>query len=164
MTTSVTLGFVLGLISGKKMVEIDSIEGKKAFTFKRYGNAVLSAGALALCANQSFGALLGQYGLAAAITLFSCTFAASVGFQLYQLPSKFATAFGKDRAVFISLCDGFAFFMLSPFWSSISDIAISSNQGWTTSWLIVAGFVAVGGSIMTNSLQTVLQLEDKGEK
>jgi len=159
----VTLGFVLGLVTGGKIQDLKTTAEKKAFVFKRYSGGVLSAVSLAICANGSFGALLGQYGLAAAITIASGLLAASVGFQFYQFPAKYATTFGNDKAVFISLCDAFGFLMLAPFWFTISGIVGSNAQGWSTAWLVVASFLAVGGSIMVNSLATVMRLDEEKE-
>lgn len=164
LTTSVTLGFVLGLIKGRDFEDLDSISEKKAFVFKRYSGAALSAVAIAILANKEVGAMLGQYVYAGAITILTGVAAALVGYQFYQLPSKYATSFGKDKAVYISFNDGICFLALSPFWPKIIGIAASSEQGWTQSWLIIAGFIAAGGAIMTKSLEKVVGAEADDKK
>ena len=147
-------------MTGKKVVDLETIDEKKLFIFRRYSGAVLSAVALAILANETVGIYLGQYGLAAAITLVSGLLATSVGFQFYQLPPKYAPTFGRDKAVFTSWCDGVCFLLLSPFWSSLSGlVAANGLQGWTCSFLIIAAFIAIGGTIMTNSLESVMRLD-----
>jgi len=155
-----TLGFILGLVTGKKVVDLETLNEKKSFIFRRYIAASLSAIGLAILANEAVGNYLGQFWLATAITLVSGLLATSVGFQFYQLPIKYSSTFGRDKAVFISWCDGFGFFLLSPFRSSVSGLVANYGlQGWTFSWLIVAAFIAIGGTIMTRNLQTVMRLD-----
>eukprot|EP00979_Chaetoceros_neogracilis_P010994 scaffold2640_cov256-Chaetoceros_neogracile.AAC.8 len=164
LTSSVTLGFVIGLVSGVSVLKLESVQEKKNFMGKRYAGAVASSLALALCANKAFGTMLGQIGLASAITIASGALAASVGFQFYQLIPMFAPTFGEDKAIFISFCDAFGFFMLSPFWSSVSKIVGQYGQhGWTISWVVVAAFLAAGGLIMTHNLETVMRLDTTEE-
>lgn len=162
LTTSVTLGFVLGLVSGRKFEALKSIGEKKAFVFKKYAGAVLAAVGIALCANQTVGNMLGQYGIAAAITLLTGVTAACVGYQFYQLPPKYSTTFGEDKPVYISFNDGLCFLLLSPFWSTMTSIVASSPHGWSICWLIVAAFIAAGGSVMTKSLDIVVGADKKG--
>lgn len=160
LTTSVTLGFIGGLVSGREINDLETIGEKRTFVAKRYGLAALSAVGLALCSNENAISIVGQYGLAGAITVFSGLLAAMVGFQFYQFIPKYATSFGQNKAVYISLTDACAFLLLSPFWSTISGIVASSEQsGWAISWLIIAGFMAMGGAVMTSLLPTVLRLE-----
>jgi len=160
LTTSVTLGFIGGLVSGREINDLETIGEKRTFVAKRYGLAALSAVGLALCSNENAISIVGQYGLAGAITVFSGLLAAMVGFQFYQFIPKYATSFGQNKAVYISLTDACAFLLLSPFWSTISGIVASSEQsGWAISWLIMAGFMAMGGAVMTSLLPTVLRLE-----
>jgi len=170
LTTSVTLGFIGGLVSGKKIQQLESAEEKQQFVAKRFVFAVISAIGLAVCANANiiglageYG-LMGQYGLAGSITILSGLLAASVGFQFYQFPPKFSTTFGPNKAVYISLTDALGFLLLSPFWSSMSSIVASNGNGWTISWLIVASFLALGGAITVNWLPTILRLEPEGKR
>ena len=155
-----TLGFILGLVTGKKVEEFENVNEKKSFILRRYIAASSSAIGLAILANETVGNYLGQYGLAAAITVVSGLLATSVGFQFYQLPIKYSPTFGRDKAVFISWCDGVGFLLLSPFWSSISGLVANYGlQGWTFAWLIVAVFIAMGGTIMTRNLEAVMRLD-----
>ena len=157
-----TLGFVLGLVSGRKFESLKSIGEKKSFVLKKYAGAALSAVGIALCANPTFGDMLGQYGLAAVITLLTGVAAACVGYQFYQLPPKYSTTFGEDKPVYISFNDGVGFLLLSPFWSTMTSIVASSPNGWSTVWLIVAAFIAAGGAVMTKSLDVVVGADKKG--
>lgn len=163
LTSSVTLGFVGGLVSGGKVHELESAEEKKTFIGKRYALGVSSCLGLALCATKIAGAMFSPLALAAAITVTSGLLAASIGFQFYQLIPMYAPTFGKDKAVFISFCDAFGFLMLSPFWSSVGKIVDTFDNGWTLTWLGIAGFLAAGGSIMTRNLEKIMRLGDKKE-
>jgi len=93
LTLSVTFGLVIGLITGKKMNTLSTIKEKQRFVSKRYLSAVLSAGCLSLCANRSFGALIGSNLHVLTITLASCLMASSISFQFYQFPAAFSSKF-----------------------------------------------------------------------
>lgn len=103
LTSFVTLGFVHGLMTGKKfhMLELDS--DKKRYVKNGYRYAAVSALGLALCANSKVAALLGKNCIAAAIAAASCAMASAISFQFYQLPAKAATLFGENKAICVSV-------------------------------------------------------------
>ena len=108
------MGFVIGLISGRKIHSLESLAEKRMFTLRRYQRATFSAIGLALCANRALGAFVGSTFLAVAITLISGVMAYSVAFQFYQFPTAFGSGFGNDKAVCISFLDGIACLIVSP--------------------------------------------------
>ena len=165
LTTSVTLGFIAGLVSGKKVEDLDSLGEKKTYLYKRYLTSVVCALGLAALSTESVGALFTPTALAAAITIVSGLLATFIGFQFYQLPPKYATTYGQDKAVFISWMDGFGFLLLSPFWSTLQGgVAKLGMQGWTNTWLTVAAFIFAGGSVMTYNLGTIMQIDEDEKK
>jgi len=161
----VTLGFIAGLVTGKKVEDLDSLGEKKTYLYKRYLTSVVCALGLAALSTESVGALFTPTALAAAITIVSGLLATFIGFQFYQLPPKYATTYGQDKAVFISWMDGFGFLLLSPFWSTLQGgVAKLGMQGWTNTWLTVAAFIFAGGSVMTYNLGTIMQIDEDEKK
>jgi len=159
LTSSVTIGFVIGLISGRKIDSLESPGERRMFTSRRYHRAAFSAMALALCANRSFGAFLGNTILAIAITLASGIMASSVAYQFYQFPVAFGRSFDDDRAVCISFLDGIACLVASPIWSIVSRLVASArlgSHGWSLAWLVIASLFGIGGNVMMRTLSSVI--------
>jgi len=159
LTSSVTIGFVIGLISGRKIDSLESPGERRMFTSRRYRRAAFSAMGLALCANRAFGAFLGNTFLAVAITVASGIMASSVAYQFYQFPTAFGKSFDDDRAVCISFLDGIACLVASPIWSIVSRLVASArlgSHGWSLAWLVIASLFGIGGNIMMRTLSSVI--------
>lgn len=160
LTTSVTLGFVIGLLTGQKVLDMKSSVEKQSFIFKRYLGATASAGILAFCATDTSMSMFGQNAIIAFITIASGCMSCCAGFQFYQIPAIHSRSYGVHKPVFISLCDAFGCLALSPFWSSVSDIVSTHNHGWVLSWTAVSAFIALGGMVMTKHLPEVMGLDE----
>jgi len=159
LTSSVTIGFVLGLISGRKIDLLESPRERRLFTSRRYHRATLSAIGLALCANQNIGTFIGSTAHIIAITLLSGMMAYSVAFQYYLFPPAFAKIYDDDKAVCISFMDGMACLVATPIWSMVSMLVASSrvgSHGWSVAWLVIASFFGIGGNVMMRTLSSVI--------
>jgi len=159
LTSSVTIGFVMGLISSRNIDLLTSPRDKKLFISRRYHRAALSAIGLALCANQSIGTFFSSAAHVIAIAFLSGMMAYSVAFQFYQFPTAFANTFDDDRAVCISFMDGIACLVMAPIWSLVSMLAASAqigSHGWSVAWLIIASLFGIGGNVMMRNLSSVI--------
>lgn len=162
LTSSITIGLILGLVSGRKMESMDETT-KTRFIIRRQFRAFYSALSIALFANRSVVSFLGKNLIAVAITISSCIMAASVSVQFYQFPGKFAQSFGDDKAICLSFTDGFAFFVSSPIWSTVSKIATGGmfgSNGWSVAWLFISAFFAIGGGLTMKTLPVMIKKKD----
>ena len=159
MTSTVTIGFVYGLISGRKMQYFSSVEKKKLFLFSRYKKAIFCALFLVGCANKSVSSVLGASITALMIAIASGAMAANVSYQFFQIPAMVAKKFGKDKAVCISFLDGMAYLFTAPIWAVTGKI-ISCKQfgshGWSVTWGLFAALLLIGGKLMSNILSSIL--------
>jgi len=159
LTSSVTLGFVHGLVSSRKIHGLRSSEAKGMFISSGYRRAAVSALILAICGNKAIYQLLGRNSLIAIISLASGTLASSVAYQFYQFPVTFGKTFGNDKAICMSFIEGVAYLMVSYVWSIIGKIISSDrlgSHGWSLAWLIVAGYFVAGGNVIMRSLSSVI--------
>jgi len=158
LTSSLTIGFIWGLCSGRKIHTLPTVEDKKMFILKRQKTAFLSVISIAFLANKSIVALIGNNVAATAIAVASALMGASVSLQFYQFPAKFATIFGDDKAVCISLVDAIAFFLGSPIWATVGKVVGSNalGHGWSVAWMMLAGLFAIGGSITMKTIPVVV--------
>jgi len=157
LTSSVTIGFVLGLSQGNIFSKMESIKGKMNMIKQSYVVSVLSTLGLALCGIKGISKLVGGNSnlVVAAITIFSGIIASTVSFQFYQFPNLVsATVFPESSAVALSLLDAVGFFVTAGVLGVNSRLL--GNFGWFTSWAFMAAIFGVGGAIMTRSIQPVL--------
>lgn len=153
LTSSLTVGFIWGLVSGRKMEVMDSAK-KRQYLFKKQCGAVVSALSIAVVANKHVVSILGKNVVALAITLASGALGSFLAIQYYKVPSKFAHSFGENKAICISFADAIAFFMTSPIWILVSNIVNSGrfgSNGWMYGWLMLSGMFAIGGFLNTKT-------------
>jgi len=158
LTTSVTVGFIVGLITGRKIESMEEVD-KKRFIMKRQIGAIFSALSIAVLANQTVISMLGRKVVAAAITLASCLMTANLSIQFYQFPAKFAKSFEDDKAVCMAFTDAVAFFLSCPIWAIVSTIATSTrfgSNGWSIAWIFVSALFAVGGGISLKTMKETM--------
>ena len=147
LTISITLGFVLGLVSGNKLNDISSFREKKNFINRSYSRATLAAVALALSANEFIASSLGGFACTGIAVLSSGVMSSALSFQFFQFPSLVSKTFGGDKAITQSVIEGFALITSSRILSSIVNIASTtglSSNGWTLAWLFLAACFALG--------------------
>lgn len=157
LTSSVTIGFVIGLSQGNVFSKMESIKGKMNIIKQSYAVSVVSTLGLALCGIKGISKLVGGNSnlVVVAITIFSGIIASTVSFQFYQFPNLVsATVFPESSAVALSLTDAVGFFVTAGVLGVNSRLL--GNFGWFTSWAFMAAIFAVGGAIMTRSIQPVL--------
>mmetsp|Transcript_31993 Transcript_31993/g.70325 ORF Transcript_31993/g.70325 Transcript_31993/m.70325 type:complete len:624 (+) Transcript_31993:124-1995(+) len=159
LTSSVTLGFVHGLMAGKKFQRLELESDKKRYVKNGYRYAAVSALGLALCANPLIGAFLGKSFTAAAIAMASGAMASSISMQFYHLPALTAKLFGKNKAICVSFLDGMGFLLGAPIWYGVGRII--STRGWAAAWIVIAGFLSLGGVIMTKALPSVMEFKEE---
>jgi len=160
LTASVTIGFVLGLSKVKAFHQLPDAPSKLKLLNCAYSMSVLSAVGLALCSNRYVVDMLGPIRsvLPVAIVALSCTMAASLSFQFYQIPPMVAsTFFGKNKAVALSLMDGLGFFVSAPIWAATGKIVSTLGAcGWSAAWFLLSALFAGGGVLMMRTLPQVL--------
>ncbi len=158
LTTAVTVGFIGGLVSGRKMESMDESK-KRPFIIKRQCGAIFSALSIAILANETVILILGKKVVATAITMASCLMTASLSIQFYQFPSKFAQTFGDDKAVCVAFTDALAYFLTSPIWAIVNSIALSArfgSNGWSVAWILVSVMFAIGGGLSLKTMKETL--------
>lgn len=157
LTSSVTIGFVLGLIKGGSFSKMKSIEEKIKMVKKNAVISVLSVLGLAACGTKGVSNLVGgnSNALVAAITLFSGLTASAVSFQFYQFANLMSSnIFPEHTSVALSFTDGVGFFTTAAILGINSRLV--GSFGWCTSWVFIAAAFAVGGMLMTQAIQPVL--------
>ena len=156
LTSSVTIGFVLGLFKGRIFSKLNSVSEKIRFIKRNYLLAFLSTLGLALCATPKLAELLGNPTLLAAFaTLFAGLVASAIAFPFYQLPTIVSSAiFPNSSAVSLSLLEATAFFSTAPILTANS--AILGRYGWTASWTFMAIIFGMGGTLMMSAMPSVL--------
>jgi len=157
LTSSVTLGFILGIFRVKSFRKMKSVNEKMNLIRKSYVASVLSTMGLAACGVDGLSTLLGGGGSAiiAAITIFSGIIASSVSFQFYQIPAMVSsTMFPESASVALSLTDAIGFFATSVI-MGLNSIVLG-NFGWSASWTFMAVVFTLGGVSMTRALRPVL--------
>ena len=160
LTVSVSLGFVFGLISGRKFNTLESVEAKTSMWRRRYASAFFSALSLALLANKGIGGLLPAPLSALAVFVASAAMASSVSFQFYQSPGLISSDFGKNKAVCLSYLDCLGYLLAAPVWKLVSGIVSHPSigtHGWSVAWSMIAGMIGVGGMLMLKVMPPILQ-------
>jgi len=164
LTSVVTAGFIMGLVTGRKVDTFQNRKDKMNFFTSRYKKAVLFTLLLALCANKTFGAWLGSRALVPTISVASAGMAYSIAYQFYQFPAAFASTFGNDKAVCISFVEGMALMIGTPIWSMMGKLASGSQDGWSLAWVMIACCFAFGGSLIKGAIPTVLRWEKEEQE
>ncbi len=156
LTSSVTIGFVLGLSGGTIFSNIKSIKGKMQMLKTSYKVAVLSTLGLAVCGIKSVSSLFNPKMVMAAITVFSGLIATSVSFQFYNIPNLMSsTIFPDSTSVALSLTDAVGFLMTA----SVMGIAslVLGAFGWSGTWAFMALVFTMGGASMMRAMRPVLK-------
>ncbi|CAB9497158.1 expressed unknown protein [Seminavis robusta] len=168
LTAFVTIGFVRGLIRGRKFHTLKDIPSKTQMLSKAYSACALSAVGMALCANRWIQELLfpSKYILAATIAALSGILASNISFQFYQIPAMTATAFfGPNKALCLSLLDGLGFFLAAPVWAATGKIVEGAGpHGWTLAWFLLAGMFSAGGKTMIGALPMILKRQQQQQR
>mmetsp|Transcript_37457 Transcript_37457/g.91064 ORF Transcript_37457/g.91064 Transcript_37457/m.91064 type:complete len:670 (-) Transcript_37457:126-2135(-) len=157
LTSSVTIGFVGGLIQGSIFSKITSVKSKMKMIRRNYVASLISVLGLAGCA---VGSMTNAFSgssilLAAAITVLSGIMAATVSFQFYQFPNLVSSnVFPENSAVSLSLLDAAGFFFTAQILAANSKIL--GSFGWSASWSFLALIFGLGGTIMSKAIQPVL--------
>jgi hypothetical protein len=162
LTSSVTIGFVGGLIQGRIFSKIESVKSKMKMIKRNYIVSLMSVLGLAGCGISSMTNFLGGSNnlVAAAITVFAGVMASTVSFQFYQFPNLVSSnVFPENSAVSLSLLDAAGFFFTAQVLAANSRIL--GNFGWSASWSFMAVVFGLGGVIMTRAIEPVL-LQAKG--
>mmetsp|Transcript_53760 Transcript_53760/g.60055 ORF Transcript_53760/g.60055 Transcript_53760/m.60055 type:complete len:657 (+) Transcript_53760:187-2157(+) len=157
LTSSVTIGFVLGLIKGNSFSKMESVKEKMNMIKNSYIVSVLSTLGLALCGIHGMSKFIdGNSNLiAAAITLFSGIIASTVSFQFYQFPNLVsATVFPENSAVALSLTDAIGYFVTASILGVNTHLL--GNFGWSTAWAFMAVIFGIGGAVMIRAIEPVL--------
>jgi len=157
LTSSVTIGFVLGLIKGNSFSKMESVKEKMNMIKNSYVVSVLSTLGLALCGIHGMSKFVGGNSslIAAAITLFSGIIASTVSFQFYQFPNLVsATVFPENSAVALSLTDAIGYFVTASILGVNTHLL--GNFGWSTAWAFMAVIFGIGGAVMIRAIEPVL--------
>ena len=75
--------------------------------------------------------------------------AAAIGVPYYVVPTLFSATLGENKGLGSAFIDGFAYFCSGFLWAGLGNIVKIPIYGWLYTWLVVAGILATGGSIMT---------------
>jgi hypothetical protein len=157
MTSSVTIGFVLGLLQGNMFSKMESVKGKMSMIKRNYVVSVLSTMGLAACGIKGVSNLVGGNVniVMAAITVFSGIIASAVSFQFYNFANLMSsTMFPEHSSVALSLTDAVGFFTTAGILGINSRLL--GKFGWCASWAFMASAFAFGGISMTRAIQPVL--------
>ena len=159
MTSTVTIGFVYGLISSKEMQSFKNAKIKEKFLALRYKKALVASLLLVCCGHKSLSSFLGNFMTALLIAVASSTIAANVSYQFYQIPALVAKQFGPNRAVCLSFLDAIAFLISAPVWIVFGKVMSwqkIGSYGWSASWGVFASMLFLGGCLWSNIGLTIL--------
>lgn len=163
LTSSVTIGFVLGLSGSTIFSNIKSIEGKMKMLKTTYQIAVLSTLGLAACGMQSVASMFNPKSLMAAITLFSGLIATSVSFQFYNIPNLMSsTIFPKSTSVALSLTDAVGFLVTAGV-MGVGSLVLGAF-GWSATWAFMALIFTMGSASMMRAMHPILQESIKKQR
>jgi len=157
LTSSVTIGFILGLFRGSVFSKLQSVETKMNMVKRSYVAAVLSTIGLAACGIQGVSKLFGgsANAIIAAITIFSGVIASAVSFQFYQIPNLVSsTMFPNSSSVALSLTDAIGFLVTAGVMGV--NTLVLGNFGWSASWSFMVVVFSLGGASMVRALRPVL--------
>jgi len=156
LTSSVTIGFVFGLVQGNIFSKLESIKEKMSMVKKNYVASMLSILGLAFCGlNVVTKFVTNSNIVAACIALFSGIMASTVSFQFYQFPNLVsANVFPENSAVSLSLLDAAGFFVTAQVLAANNHVL--GKLGWSASWTFLAMIFGIGGTIMSRAIQPVL--------
>jgi MFS family permease len=165
LTLSITLGLMHGLVADSQTFTNQPHEAaKKRFLSICYVKTVLATVGLAVVA---FGDVAGWLPPSiilrtTLIAVLSAYMASNIAFQYYQFPPMIARSmFAEDKAVCISLLDGAGFLLSAPIFAVTSQFIPA--YGWSYAWIMFAGFFAISGVILVQTLGPVLQNSNDDE-
>jgi len=165
LTSSVTIGFVVGLYQGSVFSKMESVKEKMTLLKRCYVASVFSMLGLAACGIKGVSKLVGGNSniIMAAITLFSGIIACAVSFQFYQVPNlASSTMFPESSSVALSLTDA-AGFLVTAAVMGINSYVLG-NFGWSACWAFMAVVFSLGGVSMTRALKLVLIEQTKKQR
>lgn len=153
LTSSVTLGLVLGLKQGTRFSRLGSVKEQMAILRRNYIQVIGSFFGLSLCSLSS--KLQAPFAMAVIVSLLSGIAASSISFQFSQFPNLVSTAlFSENKAVALSLVDAAGFFIT---WLTLgANTRILGNFGWSASWTYLSLFLCLGSAMMMISIEPVL--------
>lgn len=155
LTTSITIGFVHGLTKAQSFYHLKSIEDKKRRLKVLYAKAGCSMLGLAFLASEVCRSVFSPAVTATLAVFLSAMLASSTAFQFYQIPNLVSSvAFAKNKAICLAFVDGLGFFLTAPIWGLSSHVV--QKYGWSATWIALAGLYGVGGTLMVQSVQSVL--------
>jgi MFS family permease len=161
LTSSITLGMVLGLGQGTHFTAMKSISDKMKMLKRNYIQAIGSFLGLGVCAlNVMNGWIKAPYLMATAISLLSGLAASSISFQFSQFPNLVATnMFPENKAVALSLVDAAGFFVTSQVLTA--NTKVLSTLGWSASWTFLSLCLGIGTTLLMKQIHPVLAIERK---
>lgn len=164
VTSSVTLGFVVGLLQGRVFSKMDSIPQKMKMIRRNYVVSLLSVMGLAACGLSRVTSTISNSSLiVAGVALFSGIMASTVSFQFYQFPNLVsANVFPDNTAVSLSLLDATGFFLTAQVLTANN--MILKGMGWSASWTFLAMIFGLGGTIMSKGIEPVLVQAEKNQR
>eukprot|EP00536_Pseudo-nitzschia_multiseries_P003289 jgi/Psemu1/318128/estExt_fgenesh1_pm.C_490004 len=157
LTSSITIGFVLGLLQGNGFSKMKSIKEKINMVKKNCAVAVLSTLGLAACGMKGLPEVLGgnTNAIIVAITIFSGLISSAVSFQFYQFANLMSTnIFPEYTSVALSFTDAVGFAVTASVLGLNSRLL--GSFGWCTSWVFIASAFGVGGMLLARAIQPVL--------
>lgn len=159
LTMSVTLGLIYGLVTGSKQInKLPDKSAKKRFLARRYATSIVATLCLVVFSSPFAAPYLPGNGSVrtAMIALLSGYMVSNVAYQYYQFPAMIAkTLFSDHKAVAISFLDGFGFLLSTPIFAMSSKIV--PRYGWPITWAMFAGLFTIGGLLMMQNVDKVLQ-------
>ena len=165
LTSSVTLGFLVGLFRVTSFNKMKSVQEKMNMVQNSYIVAVLSTIGLAACGVDGISKIVGggTTTILAAITVLAGLIASSISFQFYQLPLVVSsTVFPESISVALSLTDAIGFLVTSMIMGLNSFVL--GSFGWSTSWSFMALIFTFGGVSMTRALRPVFEKTTKAQR
>mmetsp|Transcript_16452 Transcript_16452/g.41273 ORF Transcript_16452/g.41273 Transcript_16452/m.41273 type:complete len:582 (+) Transcript_16452:349-2094(+) len=155
LTSSVTIGFVIGLVRGTIFNKLDSVKGKINMIRNSYVIAGLSTFGLAACGVKTVTNMFSANVIMAAVTLLSGFIATSVSFQFYQLPNLMSTTlFPESSSVALSLADAVGFLVTAGV-MGFSSLVLGAF-GWSAAWAFMAVIFSMGGATMVHAMRPIL--------
>lgn len=155
LTSSVTIGFVIGLFKGTVFSKLDSVKAKLNMIRNSYAIAFFATLGLAACGVKSIASMFSAHTIMAAITLLSGFIATSVSFQFYYLPNLMSTTiFPESSSVALSLTDAVGF-LLTAGVMGFSSLVLGAC-GWSAAWAFMAVIFSIGATSMVHAIRPVL--------
>ena len=162
LTSSVTVGFVYGLVKGKRFGHLTSIRDKIDMLNGNYRLSVVCMLGLAACGLNGIRSLLSPMVLAGIIAMVSGVMASTVALQFYQFPNLLSTSlFPQSSSISLSLTDAVGCFATAQLFALNSRVI--GHFGWSASWMFLAAIFGIGGRMMMNAIPNVLYTAENNQ-